>query len=263
MRRLLSAVLLVVGSAVAVLPASAQSIIDRPPMDLGADQVGTISRVGQDLLHPPARPSMWWEIGMSWPIGTLDDQNLNPGLLLRANQRFWNDDALGLVASLGVLFANDSYFNDAQEEIAFNAPVDPFSSYSGVDIQTRYFWTVPAMVDLEFAPKLSESMVLNFSAGPGVAWSHDAVVTSAVNNGVGGDQDSSLVIGPGGEQGISPYAIRTRTTFNLGWDAKAGIGFKVSQGDRPLWVRAQVSGVTYYHHTAPRTLLGFTASFGR
>ncbi|MGH7723827.1 MAG: hypothetical protein ACREOU_00185 [Candidatus Eiseniibacteriota bacterium] len=263
MRRLLSSALLVFGAAVAVLPASAQSIIDRPPMDLGADQIGTITQVGQDILYPPHRPNTWWELGMAYPIGTLQDANLDPGLMIRANQRFWNDDTFGLVASLGILFSNDSYFNDAQEDIAFGtppaSPFDPLYPYTGVDIQSRYFWTVPAMVDFEIAPRLSEGVQLNLSAGPGIAWSHDAVITSAVNNGVGGEADS----GTGGEQGISPYAIRTRTRFNLGWDAKAGIGFKVSSGTRPLWVRAQVSGVTYYNHTAPRTILGFTASFGR
>lgn len=270
MRRLLPA-LLAVASVLSALPASAQStisIIDRPPMDVGANQVGSLQLIQQDMLYPIHRITNWWEVGMAYPTGTLNNQNLQPGLLIRANQEFWsNQGSLSAVASLGILFANDSYFNDAQEDIAFGtppaSPLDPFYPYTGVDIQSRYFWSVPAMMDLQLAPTIDESIQPYFSIGPGVVWSHTSEITSAVNNGVGADSDTGLVVGPGGEQGISPYAIRTRTMFNLGWDAKAGIGFRVSSGVRPLWVRAQISGVTYYHHTAPRTLLGFSASFGR
>jgi hypothetical protein len=212
----------------------------------------------------------WFDAGTTFPVGNLKDRNIDPGLLVRFNQTFWRDGSLSMFGSVGALFGNDSYFNDAQNAIAAGAPIsdDPLFPYSGVDIQSRYFWMVPATVNLAVSLPIAESVSPFFAIGPGVVWTHDAEVTSAVNNGAGGttvlgpDPDP-LFIGPGGEQGISPYAIRTQSKFNLGWDARVGVGVKAGHGERPLWVRAVVSGSTYYTHTAPSTNLGFALSFGK
>ena len=268
MRRLLPACLVALALTVSVAPVHAQStILDRKPMDVGADQIGTIRQVGQDMLYPYRYPKLWFDVGVAYPVGNLQDRNIDPGLMLRFNQTFWHSGTLSAYGSVGAMFGNDSYFNDAQNAIAASAPVstDPNNTYSGVDIQSRYFWMVPATVNGQFALKLDDGIDLSIAAGPGVVWTHESLITSAVNNGVGstGGSDSSLVIGPGGEQGISPYAIRTESKFNLGWDARAGIGFKAGHGDRPLWIRGVVSASTYYNHTAPATNLGFALSFGR
>jgi hypothetical protein len=264
MRRFLPVTLLATALAVAA-PAGAQSILDRPPMDVGNDQVGTINTLADDLVDPHV--SRWWfDAGVSYPVGTLKQSNLDPGLLLRVNHQILHRSMWGVVGSVGLHFSEDSYFNDQQEEIARTAPVVPFG-YSGVDIQSRYYLITPMVLALQVHPNISPRLAPYFSLGPGAIWSHSSEVTSAVNAGVGsvslGDSTGALIIGPGGEQGISPYAIRTRTRFNLGWEAKAGIGFRMTSGDSPLWMRLAASGTTYYTHTAPRSLLGFVASFGR
>ena len=254
----------------AAAPAGAQtSIVDRPPMDLGSDQATAISQIGRDLIGRPHYTRWWFDGGVSYPIGNLQDNNVDPGLLLRVNHHFYKHGAFGVVGSAAMHWGQDSYFNDAQEEIARNAPIaTPDFPYSGVDIRTRYFTATPVMASLQFEPEVGSSMKPFFALGPGVVWSHFSEVTSAVNNGVGsvslGDSIGTLIIGPGGEQGISPYAIRTRTRMSVGWEAKAGIGFKVgTDPERPLWMRIVATGTTYYVHTAPRTILGFVASFGR
>lgn len=268
MRRFLPVCLVALALMALSAPAGAEtSVIDRPPMDLGADQIGTIRMVGNDMLYPDRGVRSWFDVGSTYPVGNLKDRQIDPGLLIRFNQAFWNDGSLSMFGSVGALFGNDSYFNDAQNAIAAAAPVspDPLMPYSGIDIQSRYFWMVPATVNLSIALPVAESVRPFLAFGPGVVWTHESLVTSAVNNGVGetGEDPEVLVIGPGGEQGISPYAIRSESKFNLGWDGRAGIGFKTGSGERPTWVRAVVSGSTYYAHTRPSTNLGFALSFGR
>ena len=277
MRRFLRVALVAVALGAVVSPVSAQSdsdsesIIDRPPMDLGADQIGTLRQFGRDLLYPERVVKNWFDVGAAYPVGNLEERNIDPGLLVRFNQRFWGDGAFNMFGSIGALFGNDSYFNDQQNAIAAAAPIsnDPLNPYSGVDIQSRYFYMVPATVNLSFDLPIAETVAPFVALGPGVVWTHESVVTSAVNNGVGTTElgfgnDDPLIIGPGGEQGISPYAIRTQSKFNLGWDARAGIGFAFdTDADRPLWVRGVISASTYYTHTAPSTNVGFALSFGR
>ena len=272
MRRFLPVALVALALLASVAPVGAQtSIIDRPPMDLGADQIGVLRQAGDDLLYPAHQVNWWFDAGSTFPVGNLKDRDIDPGLLLRFNQTFWRQGSLSMFGSVGALFGNDSYFNEAQNAIAAGAPIspDPSFPYSGVDIQSRYFWMVPATVNLAVALPIAESVSPFFAIGPGVVWTHESLVTSAVNNGaggttvIGGGETDPLIIGPGGEQGISPYAIRTQSKFNLGWDARAGVGFKVGHGERPLWIRGVVSGSTYYTHTAPSTNLGFALSFGR
>jgi len=270
MRRFLP-VFLVALALAASAPAGAQpSIVDRPPMDLGSDQATALTQIGHDLIGKPHYTRWWFDGGVSYPIGNLQDNNVDPGLLLRVNHQFWNHESLGLVGSAAMHWGQDSYFNDQQEEIARQAPIsgDLSFPYSGVDIQTRYFTATPVILAMQFQPQVTKSMKPFFALGPGVVFSHFSEVTSAVNNGVGsvslGDTTGVLIIGPGGEQGISPYAIRTRSRMSVGWEAKAGIGFKVGDDpEHPLWMRIVATGTTYYVHTAPRTLLGFVASFGR
>ena len=266
MRRFLPSAFVVAALCALATAAGAQtSVIDRPPMDLGADQIGVLRHVGDDMLYPQHEVNWWFDVGSTFPVGNLEDRNIDPGLLLRFNQTFWREGSLSMFGSVGTLFGNDSYFNDQQNAIAAAAP--PTIGYTGIDIQSRYFWMVPATVNLGLALPIAESVSPFFAIGPGVVWTHESVVTSAVNGGVGsitlGDDEDPLLIGPGGEQGISPYSIRSQSKFNLGWDARAGIGFRAGSGERPLWVRAVVSGSTYYSHTAPSTNLGFALSFGR
>lgn len=268
MRRFLPVCLVALALVVQVAPVGAESsIIDRPPMDLGADQVGTLRQVAADLTYPYRGATSWFDVGSSYPVGNLKDRDIDPGLLVRFNQTMWRDGSLSMFGSVGALFGNDSYFNDAQNAIAASTPTspDPLYPYSGVDIQSRYFWMVPATVNLAVALPVAESVSPFFAFGPGVVWTHESLVTSAVNNGVGstGEDPEVLIIGPGGEQGISPYAIRSESNFHLGWDARAGIGFKTGSGSRPSWIRGVVSASTYYHHTQPSTNLGFALSFGR
>ncbi len=263
MRRLVTLASLVLACA-AAHPAFAESIVDRPPMDLGSNQTGTLTDMSHDLLMPRHQQTWWFDAGVSYPVGTLHKNSIRPGLLLRANHQIWTRDALGVVGSAGALFGDDAYANGLQNDAAFTAPIVPFG-YSGVDITSRYFWAVPMTMELQVMPPVSGTVRPFFSLGPGAIWSHESIVTSAVNAGVGsvslGDTISSVTIGQGGEQGISPYAIRTRTRFNLGWNARAGIGFRLSGGENPLWMRLVASGTTFYEHTAPRTMLGFAASF--
>ena len=277
MRRISLVTLIALALAAAVAPAGASdsgtneagtkaSIVDRPPMDVGADQTNTIARIREDLMNAPHSNNWWFDAGVSYPTGTLKDNNVDPGMLLRVNHQIYRDGSFGIVGSLGAYFGKDSYFNDAQEEIAFNAPITTDSSgYSGVDIQSRYYNAVPAMLMMQFAPFGGGSIHPVIALGPGVVWAHSDVVTSAVNNGVGTvsllDPLVPIVPGPGSPQGISPYAIRTRTTFSPAWEAKIGLGFRMTSGPQPLWMRLIATGTTYYNHTAPRTLLGFAASF--
>jgi len=263
MRRLVTLASILLACAV-TRPVSAESIVDRPPMDLGSNQTGTMNDMSHDLLMPPHQQTWWFDAGVSFPVGTLHKSEIRPGMLLRVNHQIWTRDALGIVGSAGVLLGDDAYANDRQNDIAFSAPVVPFG-YSGLDITSRYFMATPMTLELQVMPPVSSTVRPFFSLGPGAIWSHESIVTSAVNAGVGsvslGDTLGTLVIGQGGEQGISPYAIRTRTRFNLGWNARAGIGFRLSGGENPLWMRLVSSGTTYYEHTAPRTVLGFAASF--
>ncbi len=188
MRRLLPACLVALALTVSVAPVHAQStILDRKPMDVGADQVGAIRQLSQDMLYPYRYPKLWFDAGIAYPVGNLQDRNIDPGLMLRFNQTFWYSGSLSAYGSVGAMFGNDSYFNDAQNAIAAAAPIstDPNNTYSGVDIQSRYFWMVPATVNGQFALKLDDGMDLSIAAGPGVVWTHESYITSAVNNGVG------------------------------------------------------------------------------
>jgi hypothetical protein len=198
-------------------------------------------------------------------MGELKDSNIDPGLLLRVNHRIWKKDSLGLVGSLGAYMGTDSYFNDAQDELARTAPV--VEGYSGVDVQSRYYRAVPAMLAMEISPFSGGDLSPYLSLGPGMVWTHNSTVTSAVNSGVGsvdlGGPRDSVSIGPGGAQYISPYVVRERTTFNLGWEARVGVGFRMTSGQNPLLMRVVASGTTYYYHTAPRTLAGLSVSFSR
>ena len=256
MRRVLSAVFTVLTLAAAAPAVAEVDILNRPPMDLGADQAGTLQTVVSDLLYPAHQVSNWFEFGVSYPQGTLGDENWDAGLLLRVHKTFWHQDNLGLTGSFGVNFANDSYFNDSNDDFGNAAG-------SGAITQTRHYYAWPAMVNLDFQPKIGSGFQPILSAGPGVVWSSEALITNGIGTGVNNGSLDTLIIGPGGEQGISPIDIKTRTRFNLGWNARAGVGFRVGEGDRPLWMRATISGLTWYQHTAPRTMLGFTASLGR
>ncbi len=264
MRRALPAVFTVLALVLAAAPASAQQpdIRSRPPMELGADQTGVLQTLANDMLSPPHEVNSWFEFGVSYPQSTLNDENWDAGLLLRFHKRIWHDDLLGLTGSFGVNFSNDSYFNDTQDDYG-NAVG------AGAITQTRHYYAWPAMMNLEFSPKLGDNFQPILSAGPGVVWSSEALITNAINSGVGststgtGAFEDSMATGPGGEQGISPFDIKTRTRFNLGWNARVGLGMQVGKGNRPLWARATVSGLTWYQHTAPRTMLGFTLSLGR
>jgi hypothetical protein len=273
MRRFLPVSLAAVALVALIGPAGAQtSIIDRPPMDLGADQIGVLQRAGEDMLFPERTVDSWFDAGTSFPVGNLKDRNIDPGLLIRFNDTFWRDGSLSMFGSVGALFGNDSYFNDAQDAIYASTPPvspgDPFYPYTGVDIQSRYFWMVPMTVNLALALPVAESVSPFVAFGPGVTFTHESIVTSAVNNGLGdqilGDAEADPVeLGPGGEQGISPYAVRTVNQFHPGFDLRGGIGFKAGSGDRPMWIRGVVSASTYYNHSHPSTNLGFALSFGR
>jgi opacity protein-like surface antigen len=256
MRRVFSAVVMVLALAAAAPAGAQQTILERPPMELGVDQAGVLQNFANDLLFPPHEVNSWFEFGVSYPQGTLSDENWDAGLLLRAHHRFWHSDVLGLTGSFGVNFANDSYFNDAQDDFGNAAG-------SGASTQTRHYYAWPAMVNLDFSPEIGDGFEPILSAGPGVVWSSEALITNGIGSGVNYNDLDTLVIGPGGEQGVSPYDIKTRTRFNLGWNARLGVGMKVGRGDRPLWARAAISGLTWYQHTAPRTMLGFTMSLGR
>jgi len=275
MRRISLVTLIALALAAAAAPAGASdsgttdqaskpSIVERPPMDVGADQTNTIARIREDLMDAPKSNMWWFDAGVSYPQGTLKNNNIDPGLLLRVNHQIWRDDSWGIVGSLGTYFGNDSYFNDQQDALASQAPID-VEGFTGVTVQSRYYMATPAMLSLQFAPFHEGSISPVFALGPGIVWSHSSEVTSAVNNGPWtvdlGDIREPLTTGPGGEQGISPYAIRTDTNFNLGWEAKVGLGFRMTSGAQPLWMRIVATGTTYYHHTAPRTLMGFAASF--
>jgi hypothetical protein len=275
MRRISPVILVALALVAAVAPAGASdsatndgatktSIVDRPPMDVGADQTNTIARIREDLMDAPKANNWWFDAGVSYPQGSLKTSNVDAGLLLRVNHEIWRDNSWGVVGSLGTYFGNDSYFNDQQDALADQAPVDVIG-YTGVTIQSRYYMATPAMLSLQFAPFHEGSISPLIALGPGIVWSHSSEVTSAVNNGPWtvdlGDPSEPLMTGPGGEQGISPYAIRTTTNFNLGWEAKLGLGFRMTSGPSPLLMRIVATGTTYYHHTAPRTLLGFAASF--
>jgi hypothetical protein len=266
MRRFLPVTLIALAMASAA-PAFAESIVNRPPMDLGVDQTTTLNSIGQDLMDPPHYTKWWFDAGVSYPVGTLQDRNIDPGLLLRVNHQIWKQDIFGVDGSVGVHWNQDSYFNDQQDDIARNAPIAiPGYNYSGVDIKSKYYNMIPVTMHFQVEPQM-ENLKPFFALGPGLVFTHEAEITSAVNNGVGsvslGDTIATVTIGPGGEQGISPYAIRTRNRINIGWEAKAGLGFKMSEGEHPLWMRLAVSGTTFYQHTAPRSVLGFVASFGR
>jgi hypothetical protein len=264
MRRLLVLASIVLACA-ATRPVSAESIVDRTPMDLGTNQTGTLNDMSQDLLMPRHQQTWWFDAGVSYPVGTLHKSQIRPGFLARVNHQIWERDALGIVGSVGVLLGNDSYANDIQNDAAFNAPIVTPFGYSGLDITSRYFMATPMTLELQVMPPVSGTVRPFFSLGPGAIWSHENITTSAVNAGVGsvslGDTTGVLIIGQGGEQGISPYGIRTRTQFNIGWNARAGVGFRLSGGENPLWMRLVASGTTYYEHTAPRTVLGFATSF--
>jgi hypothetical protein len=270
MRRFLPVSLVALALTALTVPAGAQtSVIDRPPMDLGADQIGVLRRAGEDLLFPARTVNVWIDAGTSFPVGNLKERNIDPGLLVRANQTFWRSGSLSMFGSVGALFGNDSYFNDQQNAIAVAAPIspNPFNPYSGIDIQSRYFYMIPATINLSLALPIAESVSPFVAFGPGVVWTHESMVTSAVNNGLGdqilNDETEPVELGPNGEQNISPYAIRTSNDFHLGFDLRAGVGVKAGQGERPLWIRGVVSSSTYYHHTQPSTNLGFALSFGR
>src|SRR5262245_26063045 len=102
MRRILRNCFAVLALAVMSSPAWAQGDLStQPPMDLGADHAGTIRTVSMNLANPPHVINWWFDAGMSYPIGELQDANIDPGLLLRVNNVVWRRDALGLVGSLG------------------------------------------------------------------------------------------------------------------------------------------------------------------
>ena len=66
MRRFLRVALVAVALGAIVSPVSAQSdsesesIIDRPPMDLGADQIGTLRQLSRDILYPEHHIKNWF-----------------------------------------------------------------------------------------------------------------------------------------------------------------------------------------------------------
>ena len=272
MRRLLPACLVALALAVSVAPVHAQStILDRKPMDVGADQVGAIRQLSQDMLYPYRYPKLWFDVGVAYPVGNLQDRNIDPGLMLRFNQTFWHSDALSAYGSVGAMFGNDSYFNDAQNAIAAAAPI---STDPQQHVQRRRHPVallldgagdgerpVRAQVRRRHRPvdrgrprRRVDARVVHHERGEQRRRQPDL--------GPGGETDP-LVTGPGGEQEISPYAIRSSSKFNLGWDARGGLGFRVGKGDRPMWARLMFGGTTYYTHTAPSTNMAFAVSFGR
>src|SRR5205814_882619 len=49
-------------------PVAAESIVDRPPMDLGNNQTGTLTNISQDLLMPRHEQTWWFDAGVSYPV---------------------------------------------------------------------------------------------------------------------------------------------------------------------------------------------------
>ena len=150
MRRFFPVSLIALAPGDGAVPAGAEaSILDRPP-DGSRRRPDRHDR--PDRRRPARAGPRDTRPGGSTPAcptrpATLAGQQRRPGPPApRQPPVLEETTCFGLVGSLGVYWGNDSYFNDAQNEIALNAPIATPATYSGVDIQSRYYMATPAML---------------------------------------------------------------------------------------------------------------------
>jgi len=251
--------LLVLGVA---SPALAQDDKPNPnPFAAGTsfDQRRLISEIQGRLTEPASSPRHWIDIGVAVPVGGFDDRSWDPGLLLRWSERVWQEGPISIVGSAGLLFNDNSRFNETSLDAAADGGFDSF-----LPIFSRRHLAVPFAVELHLEPASEEAWSPFVAIGPAVQYTHE--VTSR-------QQWYQLIV-----SGIPVFAVPedatpaptpladqllTKTHFHPGAQARAGLRFKVGRGVKPLHIRLTASGNVWYEHSHPTTIAGASLSFGR
>jgi len=243
---------LVLSTTGSVAPASAAGS--------GFDQMGMIRDVQDGLRTVPRTPTQWLDLGVALPVGTFDDRNWDPGMLIRWSDKVWEEGPFGLVGSLGLMFNDDTRFNEAQVDSSANGG---FGSYIPID-QHRHV-SVPLAIELHLEPAMQGSWSPFIAVGPAVQWTHEALVreewvqiTSTTENNV----FAVPIPTPGQPVPVATEALN-KTHFHPGWQARGGLRFKVGTGANPLHMRLTGSGNVWYEHSRPLVVVGGSLSFGR
>jgi len=256
---LIPAALLVLGVA---SPALAQDDKPNPnPFAAGTsfDQRRMISELQDRLVEPASSPRHWIDIGVAIPVGSFADRPFEPGMLLRWSERVWQEGPFSLVGSAGVLFNDDSRFNETSIDASYAGGFDSF-----LPINSHRHLAVPFAVELHLEPASEEAWSPFVALGPAVQYTHEVL---------GRQQWTSItlvdatILAVPVEEGAPPVPlldqVLTKTHFHPGAQGRAGIRFKVGHGVSPLHIRLTGSGNVWYEHSHPQTIAGASLSFGR
>jgi len=225
------------------------------------DQVRIISNFADKLEEPAHVPTQWLDLGVSIPVSSFEDRNWEPGLLVRWSQEVWWQGPLALVGSLGVLFNDDSNFNEAQVDASADGAFDSF-----IPVTSRRHVMAPFAVELQFQPTSRGSISPFVAGGPAIQYTHESRVRQDWYVIIQAEEDPYTFVLVPFETGppvlLADQAL-TKTHFHPGYQIRAGIRGRVGSGPQPLNMRLTASLNTWYEHDHPVSVVGGALSFGR
>jgi hypothetical protein len=228
------------------------------------DQKALIAELQSQIMEPYVSPRHWLDVGVAVPVGNFHDRGFDPGLMLRWSERVWREGPFSLVGSAGVLFNDDSRFNESQVDASYAGGFDSF-----IPIYSHRHIAFPFAVEIHMEPASEDSWSPFISIGPAIQYTHEvqARQTWAVlvdSTGGGFNQEKFVVpfINPSAPVPLADQVL-TKTHFHPGVQAQAGLRFRMGHGENPLHMRLTGSANVWYEHSNPETIVSASMSFGK
>ncbi len=243
--------------ALTALPAAGQGT--------GFDQVQILSHMANGLPEPVDHNRQWLEFGVALPVTTFDDRGWDPGLLVRWSQEVWTEGPVGLVGSVGLGFNDNSRFNEAQVDQAFETPLDS-ASLSAVSVLRHQHVLLPMAIELQFEPTRMSDFSPFLAGGPAIQYTHETI-TRERWYAVSYPNFTSFAVPISTYSPSAPGLVADRyvdkTHFHVGYQARAGFRANIGTKGHPLHMRLTASLNTWFEHDRPVSLVGGALSFGR
>jgi hypothetical protein len=184
--------------------------------------------------------------------------------MIRWNERVWREGIFALVGSAGVLFNDDSRFNEAQVDAAYAGGFDSF-----IPIYSHRHIAFPFAVELHVEPWSEDSWSPYFSAGPAIQYTHEvqvrqtwAVLSDSSGSGFSGQTFVVPFTDPAAPVPLADQVL-TSTHFHPGIQGQVGLRFRMGHGSNPLHMRLTASGNVWYEHSNTETIVSGSIAFGK
>src|SRR5262249_36075494 len=183
---------------------------------------------------------------------------------IRWSERVWREDAFSIVGSAGILFNDESHFNENQVDASYAGGFDSF-----IPIYSHRHIMFPVAVELHLEPASEDNWSPFGWAGPSLNWTlglpvrHQWYVPS-VSSGAAFSKQTFVVpfTNPSAPVPLADQVL-TKTHFHPGIQGQAGLRFRMGHGSNPLHMRLSASGNVWYEHSNPETIVSGALSFGK